>query len=107
MASSDDIDTVLPEADAVAGFGVPVVLGRKPDDPPLPSSVSGRPGGVPWVSLPEPSDQRGSVLTGPAGGADRKSSNPAIPRGEARKIGYDGRHAEALSPIRSTAGRNG
>src|SRR5690348_6141463 len=33
----DELAAALPEADAVAGFGVPVTLGRKPGAAPLPS----------------------------------------------------------------------
>lgn len=32
----------------------PLEPGVRPDDPPLPATVSGRPGGGPWVSLPAP-----------------------------------------------------
>lgn len=55
----------------------PLAPGIRLDDPPLPSSVSGRPGGVPWVSLPEPPDQRGSVLASPTSGA-ASTGPPAI-----------------------------
>jgi len=49
----DELAQALPEVDAVAGFGVPVTLGRKPGAAPLPSfdllNLPRPPAGAPWA----------------------------------------------------------
>ena len=49
----DELAAALPEVDAVAGFGVPVTLGRKPGAPPLPSfdllNLPRPPAAAPWA----------------------------------------------------------
>ena len=69
----DELAAVLPEVDSVAGFGVPVVLGRRPDGPsgsgpPLPS--------FDLLNLPRPAAAR----LGPALGLreDRRGLRPGV-----------------------------
>jgi ribosomal protein S12 methylthiotransferase len=67
----DELAEALPEADAVAGFGVPVVLGRKPSDPPLPS--------FDLLNLPRPAASAPWAYVKVAEGCDKACGFCAIP----------------------------
>lgn len=70
----DELADALPEADAVAGFGVPVTLGRKPgaDAPaPVPS--------LDLLNLPRPASDRPWAYVKVAEGCDRACGFCAIP----------------------------
>jgi ribosomal protein S12 methylthiotransferase len=67
----DELAAVLPEADAVAGFGVPVTLGRKPTDPPLPS--------FDLLNLPRPASAVPWAYVKVAEGCDKACGFCAIP----------------------------
>ncbi len=67
----DELAAALPEADAVAGFGVPVTLGRKPSDPPLPS--------FDLLNLPRPASSAPWAYVKVAEGCDKACGFCAIP----------------------------
>ena len=72
----DELAAALPEVDSVAGFGVPVVLGRRPDGPsgsgpPLPS--------FDLLNLPRPASARPWAYVKIAEGCDRACGFCAIP----------------------------
>ena len=69
----DELASVLPEVDRVAGFGVPVALGRRPDAPPpeLPS--------FDLLNLPRPAAARPWAYVKVAEGCDRSCGFCAIP----------------------------
>ena len=67
----DELAAALPEADAVAGFGVPVTLGRKPTDPPLPS--------FDLLNLPRPAASAPWAYVKVAEGCDKACGFCAIP----------------------------
>ncbi|MDP7542593.1 MAG: 30S ribosomal protein S12 methylthiotransferase RimO [Acidimicrobiales bacterium] len=68
-----DLDAVLPEVDRVAGFGVPVTLGRRPeaDGSPVPS--------FDLLNLPRPPSSRPWAYVKVAEGCDRSCGFCAIP----------------------------
>ena len=67
----DELAAALPEADAVTGFGVPVTLGRKPSDPPLPS--------FDLLNLPRPASAVPWAYVKVAEGCDKACGFCAIP----------------------------
>ncbi len=69
----DDLDAALPEVDGVAGFGVPVTLGRRPevDGPRIPS--------FDLLNLPRPPSSRPWAYVKVAEGCDRSCGFCAIP----------------------------
>ena len=72
----DELAEALPEVDSVAGFGVPVVLGRRPDspsdsEPPLPL--------FDLLNLPRPASTRPWAYVKIAEGCDRACGFCAIP----------------------------
>ncbi len=67
----DELAAALPEADAVAGFGVPVTLGRKPTDPALPS--------FDLLNLPRPASAVPWAYVKVAEGCDKACGFCAIP----------------------------
>jgi len=67
----DELAAALPEVDAVAGFGVPVTLGRKPTDPPLPS--------FDLLNLPRPASAVPWAYVKVAEGCDKACGFCAIP----------------------------
>jgi ribosomal protein S12 methylthiotransferase len=69
----DELDAALPEVDRVAGFGVPVTLGRRPeaDEPPIPS--------FDLLNLPRPKSSRPWAYVKVAEGCDRSCGFCAIP----------------------------
>lgn len=67
----DELDDALEEVDTVAGFGVPVALGRKPDAPALPS--------FDLLNLPRPKSSRPWAYVKIAEGCDRNCGFCAIP----------------------------
>ena len=69
----DELASVLPEVDRVAGFGVPVTLGRRPDAPTseLPS--------FDLLNLPRPAAARPWAYVKVAEGCDRSCGFCAIP----------------------------
>lgn len=67
----DELADALPEADAVAGFGVPVTLGRRGDGPPLPS--------FDLLNLPRPPATAPWAYVKVAEGCDRACGFCAIP----------------------------
>ena len=69
----DDLDAALPEVDGVAGFGVPVTLGRRPevDEPRIPS--------FDLLNLPRPPSSRPWAYVKVAEGCDRSCGFCAIP----------------------------
>ena len=67
----DELAAALPEADAVAGFGVPVLLGRKPDGPALPS--------FDLLNLPRPASAVPWAYVKVAEGCDKACGFCAIP----------------------------
>ena len=79
----DELAAALPEADAVAGFGVPVTLGRKPTDPPLPS--------FDLLNLPRPASAVPWAYVKVAEGCDKACGFCAIPsfRGPQRSRTFD------------------
>ncbi|MBC8365359.1 MAG: 30S ribosomal protein S12 methylthiotransferase RimO [Actinobacteria bacterium] len=81
----DDLDAVLPEVDRVAGFGVPVTLGRRPaaDGPSVPS--------FDLLNLPRPPSSRPWAYVKVAEGCDRACGFCAIPsfRGPQRSRSVD------------------
>jgi len=69
----DELASVLPEVDRVAGFGVPVTLGRRPDAPtPEPPSFD-------LLNLPRPAAARPWAYVKVAEGCDRSCGFCAIP----------------------------
>ena len=69
----DELASVLPEVDRVAGFGVPVALGRRPDAPtPEPPSFD-------LLNLPRPAAARPWAYVKVAEGCDRSCGFCAIP----------------------------
>ena len=69
----DELASVLPEVDRVAGFGVPVTLGRRPDAPtPEPPSFD-------LLNLPRPTAVRPWAYVKVAEGCDRSCGFCAIP----------------------------
>jgi ribosomal protein S12 methylthiotransferase len=67
----DELAAALPEADAVAGFGVPVTLGRKPGGPALPS--------FDLLNLPRPAASAPWAYVKVAEGCDKACGFCAIP----------------------------
>ncbi|MDQ2650198.1 MAG: 30S ribosomal protein S12 methylthiotransferase RimO [Actinomycetota bacterium] len=67
----DELAQALPEADAVAGFGVPVTLGRKPSEPALPS--------FDLLNLPRPAPSAPWAYVKVAEGCDKACGFCAIP----------------------------
>lgn len=67
----DELAEALPEADAVAGFGVPVTLGRKPIGETVP--------GFDLLNLPRPASERPWAYVKVAEGCDRNCGFCAIP----------------------------
>jgi ribosomal protein S12 methylthiotransferase len=67
----DDLATALPEADLVAGFGVPVTLGRRPAPGPVPR--------MDLLNLPRPRSERPWAYVKVAEGCDRTCGFCAIP----------------------------
>lgn len=67
----DELAAALPEADLVAGFGVPVTLGRKADAPPRPS--------FDLLNLPRPAVSSPWAYVKIAEGCDRSCGFCAIP----------------------------
>ena len=67
----DELDEALEEVDTVAGFGVPVTLGKKPDAQPLPS--------FDLLNLPRPASSRPWAYVKIAEGCDRNCGFCAIP----------------------------
>jgi ribosomal protein S12 methylthiotransferase len=67
----DELAEALPEADAVAGFGVPVTLGRKVDQAPLPS--------FDLLNLPRPAPTAPWAYVKVAEGCDKACGFCAIP----------------------------
>jgi ribosomal protein S12 methylthiotransferase len=67
----DELAAALPEVDAVAGFGVPVTLGRKPGAPPLPS--------FDLLNLPRPPARAPWAYVKVAEGCDKACGFCAIP----------------------------
>ena len=67
----DELDQALEEVDTVAGFGVPVTLGRKPDAEPLPV--------FDLLNLPRPASSRPRAYVKIAEGCDRNCGFCAIP----------------------------
>jgi ribosomal protein S12 methylthiotransferase len=67
----DELAAALPEADAVAGFGVPVTLGRKPSAPALPS--------FDLLNLPRPAPTAPWAYVKIAEGCDKACGFCAIP----------------------------
>ena len=78
-----ELAEALPEVDAVAGFGVPVTLGRKPGRPPLPS--------FDLLNLPRPPAAAPWAYVKVAEGCDKKCGFCAIPsfRGPQRSRSID------------------
>jgi ribosomal protein S12 methylthiotransferase len=79
----DELAAALPEADAVAGFGVPVTLGRKPNAPALPS--------FDLLNLPRPPATAPWAYVKVAEGCDKACGFCAIPsfRGPQRSRSID------------------
>jgi ribosomal protein S12 methylthiotransferase len=79
----DELAQALPEADAVAGFGVPVTLGRKPGAAPLPS--------FDLLNLPRPPAAAPGAYVKVAEGCDKACGFCAIPsfRGPQRSRSID------------------
>ncbi|MGQ0833102.1 MAG: 30S ribosomal protein S12 methylthiotransferase RimO [Microthrixaceae bacterium] len=79
----DELAAALPEADAVAGFGVPVTLGRKPGGAPVPS--------FDLLNLPRPASAVPWAYVKVAEGCDRACGFCAIPsfRGPQRSRSLD------------------
>jgi ribosomal protein S12 methylthiotransferase len=79
----DELAQALPEVDAVAGFGVPVTLGRKPDAPALPS--------FDLLNLPRPPATAPWAYIKVAEGCDKRCGFCAIPsfRGPQRSRSID------------------
>ena len=69
----DELASVLPEVDRVAGFGVPVALGRRPDAP-MPELPS-----FDLLNLPRPAAARPWAYVKVAEGCDRSCGFCAIP----------------------------
>lgn len=67
----DELAVALPEADTVAGFGVPVTLGRKPSDPSVPS--------FDLLNLPRPASAVPWAYIKVAEGCDKACGFCAIP----------------------------
>ena len=67
----DELADALPEADTVAGFGVPVTRGRKPTEPAIPS--------FDLLNLPRPASSRPWAYVKIAEGCDRNCGFCAIP----------------------------
>ena len=67
----DELDEALEEVDTVAGFGVPVTLGRKPNAEPLPA--------FDLLNLPRPASSRPWAYVKIAEGCDRNCGFCAIP----------------------------
>ena len=67
----DELAAALPEVDSVAGFGVPVTLGRKPTEPAIPS--------FDLLNLPRPASARPWAYVKVAEGCDRNCGFCAIP----------------------------
>lgn len=67
----DELAAALPEADAVAGFGVPVTLGRKPASAPVPS--------FDLLNLPRPASSVPWAYVKVAEGCDKACGFCAIP----------------------------
>src|SRR3546814_8798087 len=67
----DELAEALPEADAVAGFGVPVTLGRKPGQAPLPT--------LDLLNLPRPASAAPWAYVTVAEGCDKACGFCAIP----------------------------
>jgi ribosomal protein S12 methylthiotransferase len=84
----DELAEALPEADAVAGFGVPVTLGRKGDGPALPS--------FDLLNLPRPAPSAPWAYVKVAEGCDKACGFCAIPsfRGPQRSRTMDSLLAE-------------
>ncbi len=79
----DELASALPEIHSVAGFGVPVTLGRKPAEPALPS--------FDLLNLPRPASARPWAYVKVAEGCDRNCGFCAIPtfRGPQRSRTHD------------------
>lgn len=79
----EELATALPEADVVAGFGVPVSLGRKPGAAPLPS--------FDLLNLPRPASAVPWAYVKVAEGCDKACGFCAIPsfRGPQRSRSFD------------------
>ncbi len=67
----DELAEALPEVERVAGFGVPVTIGRKPQDPAVPS--------FDLLNLPRPASSRPWAYVKIAEGCDRNCGFCAIP----------------------------
>ncbi len=67
----DELAEALPEVERVAGFGVPVSIGRKPQDPAVPS--------FDLLNLPRPASSRPWAYVKIAEGCDRNCGFCAIP----------------------------
>jgi ribosomal protein S12 methylthiotransferase len=67
----DELAAALPEADTVAGFGVPVTLGRKPTEPALPT--------FDLLNLPRPAPSAPWAYVKVAEGCDKACGFCAIP----------------------------
>lgn len=78
-----ELATALPEVDTVAGFGVPVTLGRKPASPPIPS--------FDLLNLPRPAATAPWAYVKVAEGCDKACGFCAIPsfRGPQRSRSLD------------------
>ena len=89
----DELASALPEADAVAGFGVPVTLGRKPTEPALPS--------FDLLNLPRPAPSAPWAYVKVAEGCDRACAFCAIPsfRGRQRSRPPEAIAAEARALV--------
>ena len=72
----DELATALPEVDRVAGFGVPVVLGRRPD---LPFDSEATLPSFDLLNLPRPASDRPWAYVKIAEGCDRACGFCAIP----------------------------
>ena len=84
----DELADALPEVDSVAGFGVPVTLGKKPSEPAPPS--------FDLLNLPRPASARPWAYVKIAEGCDRACGFCAIPtfRGPQRSRSHESILAE-------------
>src|SRR3546814_11857736 len=91
----DELAEALPEADVVAGFGVPVTLGRKPGQAPLPT--------LDLLNLPRPASAAPWAYVKVAEGCDKACGFCAIPsfRGPQRRSGERRVGQKGVSTCRS------